>query len=706
MLFCVNESPSHLGGQRLLWNLLRLAFGGEAGVAYFRYPFYRLPEALPAPEFVMLSRRLGLWLLTCDGVRSSNVQSFEYRPALERGEVWLEELRGQIESEPALQGVPLRYAHRLALPFVDEKTWLAHAQTHEGVDGDVVLPREHLQPRALRVKLSELRVSGADSLTDDQWRLLQSVLRGRVMSAKSPRVFNGVPGSTTPSGLMAQVDLRTTWLDEIQERVAYEVPEGPQRIRGVAGSGKTSLMVQRAAVIHAAHPDWDIAFLVHTRHRETQIAALISASFERLTGRAPNLERLRVWHAWGDEGSPGFLRSSAEIWGQRRLGPGDAQYRLGWRQADSRGLAWACEELEADIGEHEVLPFLDVLLMDEGQDMPAALYRLALRALRPPGRLYWAFDESQGLNDLLVPRAANLFGLHASGRPRIDLAGTYPSGIPKSRQLRRSYRTPAEVLGVAQALGMGLLRRGGPLQSVMHRDEWVNLGFQLEGDLSAAGIRARSLLVVERAEEASAHPMDHLEFEEDEVPPRFLEVIEVEEEQATVAAIVAGVRGDLDAGLAAEGLLVIVMPQSQPTLEKLRVALNHVGIPAQVADDDREGAGPGSSGCVTIASVESSRGCEAWKVYVCGLQRVTAESVTTSDEETLLRNQALVAMTRTRLWCVAIGEKGPFMAEATALFRACGRFRFPAFDQSALNRDISSWVLGGLGDSERMIELN
>jgi len=91
---------------------------------------------------------------------------------------------------------------------------------------------------------------------------------------------------------------------------------------------------------------------------------------------------------------------------------------------------------------------------------------------------------------------------------------------------------------------------------------------------------------------------------------------------------------------------------------------------------------------------------------VSGLQRVTAESVTSAEDEMLRRNQALVAMTRTSLWCVVIGEKGPFMREAKALLRAGGRFGFRAFDPSTLHRDISSWVLGGIGEAGRMIELN
>lgn len=706
MRFCVNESPSHLQGQRLLWNLLRFAFEGEEGVAYFRYPLYGLPAAPTAPECLILSRRAGLCLLSCSGVRPDELRTFDFRGVMARGEAWLAELQRRIDAEPGLRGLRLPRSHHLVLPFVDGQAWQAHAPAGASAVEDTVLLREQLQPRLLLERLAGHAPGQSGSPTDAQWRLLEALLRGRVPALPSRDCPPAHRASVRALASILEQQRRPAWLDEVQERVAREIPEGPQRIRGVAGSGKTLLLAQRAATIHAAHPQWDIALLCHTRHRRVELQALIAACFEDLTGQSPDLARLRVWHAWGDDASPGFLRAVAESWGQRRLGPADARHRLGWPEAESRGLAWVCEELEVDLDEQEVAPLFDALLIDEGQDMPAALFRLALRALRPPHRLYWAFDESQGLHQSLVPRAADLFGLDASGRPRVDLAGHYPSGIPKSRQLSRSYRTPSEVLGVAQALGMGLLRRAGPLQAVTHRDEWSNLGFRVEGDLSAAGIRARRPLLVERRAEASGHPADHLEYDEDEAPPHWLEVVEVEDEQAAVAAITAGIHRDLAAGFEPEDILVITMPQAQPTLAKLRVAFNHAGIAAHVLADDREGVAARRSGCVTLASVEVARGLEACSVYVCGLHRVTAESVTTLDDEMLRRNQAMVAMTRTRLRCMALGEKGPFMTEAMTLWRSAGRFRFAAFDATVLHRDISSWVLGGVGEAGRLIELN
>src|SRR5262249_59142237 len=62
-------------------------------------------------------------------------------------------------------------------------------------------------------------------------------------------------------------------LDRWQKRGAIESPDGPQRIRGLAGSGKTVILALKAAYFHALHPDWRIALTFQTR-RDLSISNL------------------------------------------------------------------------------------------------------------------------------------------------------------------------------------------------------------------------------------------------------------------------------------------------------------------------------------------------------------------------------------------------------------------------------------------------
>src|SRR5205823_8844579 len=48
-------------------------------------------------------------------------------------------------------------------------------------------------------------------------------------------------------------------LDSQQSAAVVETYEGVQRIRGLAGSGKTIVLALKVAYLHARHPEWVIA---------------------------------------------------------------------------------------------------------------------------------------------------------------------------------------------------------------------------------------------------------------------------------------------------------------------------------------------------------------------------------------------------------------------------------------------------------------
>ncbi|GAG75050.1 unnamed protein product, partial [marine sediment metagenome] len=54
-------------------------------------------------------------------------------------------------------------------------------------------------------------------------------------------------------------------LDQEQERIARELGEGHRLIFGVAGSGKTILLIARARILAKRHPDWKILILCYNK---------------------------------------------------------------------------------------------------------------------------------------------------------------------------------------------------------------------------------------------------------------------------------------------------------------------------------------------------------------------------------------------------------------------------------------------------------
>lgn len=91
-------------------------------------------------------------------------------------------------------------------------------------------------------------------------------------------------------------------LDNLQSKAVIETIEGVQRIRGLAGSGKTIVLALKAAYLHAQHPDWRIAVTFNTRSLKGQFNRLINSFVIEQTSEEPNWEQIRVINSWGAPG--------------------------------------------------------------------------------------------------------------------------------------------------------------------------------------------------------------------------------------------------------------------------------------------------------------------------------------------------------------------------------------------------------------------
>ena len=86
-------------------------------------------------------------------------------------------------------------------------------------------------------------------------------------------------------------------LDKNQSEAVIETVEGVQRIRGLAGSGKTIVLALKVAYLHAKHPDWNIAVTFNTRSLKGQFERLINSFTIEQTSEEPDWEKVRIIHA-------------------------------------------------------------------------------------------------------------------------------------------------------------------------------------------------------------------------------------------------------------------------------------------------------------------------------------------------------------------------------------------------------------------------
>ncbi len=682
--------------QRLIWNALKNALSKEEGVAYYRYPIFSgRGSRRREPDFLILTRRLGVWVLEAKGCHIDQILAIEGHDwqminwycetmsPVAQVEDQMFAVKNVLEQDRRLRKLNIPLEYRVVLPFIKKDEWRSRGYNdHPSLKGIVWL-EDDLDGRVLRTALRESTYVYMPELDDSDWERLKGVFRGVVDDREPVSPPPGTPANS-PRRVLHAVEDRLRVLDEKQERVAQEVPDGPQRIRGLAGTGKTILLARRVARMHAANPDWEIALIYWSRSLNGMMRDLVERTYRRLTGEAPNWRRLHVWHAWGGNDRPGFYRDLAERWDVPFYSLNRAK-----RLAQSNETPFAAAMRMTETHMNDKPAYLDALVIDEGQDLPSAFYRIAYQALRTPKRLYWAYDEAQGIDSLVVPHAAEVFGREEDGRPRVDLSGFYPGGIRKAHNLNRCYRTPKRLLAAAHAINMGLLRDEGPLQGVTSARDWMDLGYEiLSGDFSAASVKDGKMVVLARRPDCSGHPIDAEDFPLNFDDESILQVEYTASSIDDVEFVASSIKKDIADGLKPEHLAVVILGQWYDLGRRIAQRLAEKNIDALLLGDKHRDVFT-VSGAVTISGIRRAKGNEAWKVYALNLHEAGSPYVNNDPAEELVgRNQVFVALTRAKLWCVAAGRQGAILDELLQAGQGNGQLRFKAFNKKSLKRSV------------------
>jgi superfamily I DNA and RNA helicase len=707
MNFYPFEAVDSLKGQGEIWRAVKLAFSDEPGYAYYRYPVHRDgAERHLEPDVLVVHPEHGAFVLEVKGFRIKNLeridgQAWQMRDfysetitPVSQAEDQAFAVKSRLERKSALRGVVGVHA-RVVLPFIDRAEWLAHGFENLAI----LLFRDDLEPNALRAHLRRA-TNPQGRLSEAQLQLVQDALGNGINRAPPPRVPTDAP-LESPVRVMSDLARRFATLDDQQIR-ALQNPPGPQRLRGIAGSGKTVLLAKRAARLaldfkalealdgRARH----VAFVFFSKSLYDEVRHRIASEHRAITddGSEPDWTRLEVLHAWGGKTTgPGFYYALCQHWSQPFLNAGRSDF------------AGACADLESRTNGLDVPPRWDAIFVDEGQDLPFSFYRLARRALHrdevQTERLYWAYDEAQSLEQLAIPEASEVFGRAGDGAPLVNLSGVYLGGALKSITMRHCYRTPKNTLMVAHAVGMGLLRAGGPVQGLTTREAWDAIGYRVvAGNFNRVGEPVR----LERPAGIDAHPLDtdaDLRARAERVAP-LLVVCECNSERDERSRIAASVKRDLERGFAPEDVAVVALPGpgGDAYIEALRVALEDAGVPAFVAVDRTYR----KSGAVTISQIYRAKGNEASRVYACRFEHAHAETM--HRNELQARNAAFVALTRSRIWTVALSAApAPVLTEIEQALEQAPYLEFPAFNRASLRRHYAA--LEGALDQDALLQL-
>mgnify|MGYP006274862427 CR=1 FL=1 len=700
--FIVTEPFPQAGwcAEKTVWAAIQSAFAERTCLAYWRYPIFSTVGGIrKEPDILLLDRALGMIIIEVKGLFIDQIQQitghrWQYQNfytssgnPYQQAERQLFSLLNYCYREVSLkEAIPSRVL--VALPQITRSQW-QHRDFHQLPSQPPLLLAEHLSSReALVSQLQQTPLlSPGEDLSDQQWQLLLATISGTPIYTKPTYRVLASPQSRGKV-LQAIYQHLSQW-DQQQEKIGKQIPPGCQRIRGIAGSGKTALLCQKAVQMHLKHPEWDIALVFFSRSLYPVMIEQLSQWLNRFSEEKqtfnPKTSKLRVLHAWGAKKQPGLYRLLAETAGVTPLTVADIPKPE--RYQPQSALALACDQL---LSQTSIPQQFDAILIDEGQDLVVdqqrqcqtrqPFYQLAYQALRPvhpsqpqQRRLIWTYDEAQSLDHLTIPTAGEILGENLAHL----LSGEYPDGIPKTEILSRCYRLPHPVITAAHGIGMGLLRRAGMLTGVRHPQDWHALGYEVTGIW-----KPQAEITLKRPRSNSPHPLP--ELWQGKIIRFQTYATRVEELTALAEQILTNLRQE---GLRpSRQLLVLILGEpfrARALEQEVARFLYQQGLDIYLpsAPDCNIFATTSTQrhpnqfwceGGVTVSRLHRAKGQEADMVYIVGLDHIA------QDEGNLyLRNQLLTALTRTRAWVTLSGIGAyPFYEEFQRVLDSGDTFRF------------------------------
>ncbi len=623
---------------QVVWSWVQEAINASEGVCYYKHPVVTTPAGV-TPELTFISPKYQPIVIRCLSNQLGEIQEADEEiwtingitsdsPTLEL-EDFVIVLKSKLDKDRVLRNL-LTPREVLALPLISKNDF---EEKFGNIlqDTCVIWSGGHNTNKIIQPL--------SNDLSELEWRHARSIVQGvNNLKEASSRVAKK---ATTLGEAIRILDRQIALLDEEQARAALQIAPGPQRIRGLAGTGKTVLLAMKAANIHLRYPDKKILFTFNTQSLYNQIKTLISKFYRANSDTDPNWDLLHVRHAWGGYSKPGVY---FDLCGRLGIQPFNLnEARLRNRRSPFQA---CCNQVLGQI----IHPEYDFILVDEAQDFPKEFFQALYKLSNPPRQIYFAYDELQSLSAEELPKPENLFGVDANGKPLVSLdSPPYPGNIEKDYVLHRSYRCPQAVLMLAHAIGLGLYNPKGSIQMLQSASSWEALGYELKSGKLETG----EDVVIYRPPENSPNPiLDTYTGKQDVVRVEVFPNREAEY-QWIAESINRDVRKE---GVAPDQIVVICldslnMKNHLPAIQK---RLHEAGIASTIPGLTDDAAAFGMPGRVTLSTVFRAKGNEAYIVYISSFEFLY-DYVRAIEN----RNRVFTAISRSKAWVriTGVGEK-------------------------------------------------
>lgn len=498
-------------------------------------------------------------------------------------------------------------------------------------------------------------------------------------------------------------------LDNIQGRAVIETVEGVQRVRGLAGSGKTIVLALKAAYLHTQHPEWRIAVTFNTRSLKEQFRRLINTFVIEQAGEEPVWSNISVLNAWGAPGAP--ERSGLYYQFVKAHGLEYTDFQAARRKYSYDGaFAGVCSEALMATATKKEKHLYDVILIDEAQDFSPPFFKMCYSMLSEKKRLVYAYDELQSLTETSLPPPEELFGRKADGTPRVIFSAPTPGQAQQDIILEKCYRNSRPVLATAHALGFGIYRKPdektgtGLIQMFDQSKLWLDVGYRVE----AGALEDGQDVTLSRPPETSPTFLESHSDVDD-----LIQFVHFETKEQQAAWLADQIKKNLKEDELDADDIIVINPDPLSTRAEvgkprrllfemdIETHLAGVDVSADVFFDQRNES-------VAFTGIFRAKGNEAGMVYIMNAQNCAASFGNLAR----VRNQLFTAITRSKSWVrvVGVGDGMKVLMEEYEALKASGyklHFTYPTPEvrktMNIINRDMTEAEKQAAKDSSRQL---
>ncbi|MNS59919.1 hypothetical protein D3C72_928920 [compost metagenome] len=480
-----------------------------------------------------------------------------------------------------------------------------------------------------------------ENLDEEEFRILIAIIEGTAnLKRKKDRniLEDGKP--LTKGKVLSIIQNKQAVFDIEQKKAALNIIDSPQRIRGLAGSGKTIILTMKVALYHLQNPEAEILYTYFTKALYGQVKYLVEKFYRDFSeNREPDWNKIHILHGWGGKGLRGVYSDTCF---ENDINP------ISFSIAKSKS-SDAFNYIFEQLNKSELKQKYDLTLIDEGQDFPKSFYRIC-RKITKNDRLVWAYDDFQNIFDVDIQDEKKTFGTDEKGDYYVDFSRN--ENKLQDIVLHKCYRNPRFALTTAFALGLGIYNEK-VLQRLENNKHWEDLGFVVEKGES----KDNDDMVISRPESNS--PFESNEY----FTQKSINIDVFESLQEECSFVINAIINDIKENeLRADDICVISLDAKHIGVyfdylsDKLREKGIQVFNLLQAANNNTSFS---IENHVTLSTINRAKGNEKGMVYVVGVDAIFLNRNFIID-----RNKLFTAITRSKGWVNLTGTTTAKYCEA------------------------------------------